>query len=88
MPRSPTVGSNREAREAPMKMQAVLNGIVVAEGDRTVIVEGNHYFPADDVDADYLQPYEKKKKGKGGKEKEGGKRGREEVVKVSRRRKK
>ena len=39
-----------------MKMQAVLNGIVVAESDRTVIVEGNHYFPAEDVDADYLQP--------------------------------
>lgn len=39
-----------------MKMQALLNGIVVAESDRTVVVEGNHYFPADDVNADYLEP--------------------------------
>lgn len=39
-----------------MKMQAVLNGVVVAESDDTVVVEGNHYFPKDDVNADYLQP--------------------------------
>ncbi len=39
-----------------MKMQALLNGIVVAESDRTVVVEGNHYFPAEDVNSDYLEP--------------------------------
>ena len=39
-----------------MKMQALLNGIVVAESDRTVVVEGNHYFPAEDVNLDYLEP--------------------------------
>lgn len=38
-----------------MRMQAVLNGTVIADSDRTVVVEGNHYFPAEDVDADYLQ---------------------------------
>lgn len=39
-----------------MKMQAVLNGVVIAESDRTVVVEGNHYFPAEDVNSDYLEP--------------------------------
>lgn len=32
-----------------MKMQAVLNGTVVAESDNTVVVEGNHYFPEDSI---------------------------------------
>lgn len=27
-------------------MKAVWNGQVIAESDRTVVVEGNHYFPA------------------------------------------
>jgi uncharacterized protein (DUF427 family) len=27
-------------------MQAIWNGAVIAESDDTVIVEGNHYFPA------------------------------------------
>jgi uncharacterized protein (DUF427 family) len=39
-----------------MRMQAVLNGTVIADSDKTVVVEGNHYFPAEDVNADYLQP--------------------------------
>lgn len=37
-------------------MQAIWNGKVVAESENTVVVEGNHYFPADTVNADYLQP--------------------------------
>ncbi|MBR7826758.1 DUF427 domain-containing protein [Actinospica sp. MGRD01-02] len=32
-----------------MRMQAVWNGRVLAESDRTVVVEGNHYFPAETV---------------------------------------
>lgn len=32
-----------------MRVQAIFNGTVVAASDRTVIVEGNHYFPVDDV---------------------------------------
>ena len=39
-----------------MMMQAELNGTVVAQSDKTVVVEGNHYFPVEDVNADYLQP--------------------------------
>ncbi|HQY32453.1 DUF427 domain-containing protein [Actinotalea sp.] len=33
-----------------MTVVAELNGVEVARSDRTVVVEGNHYFPVDDVD--------------------------------------
>lgn len=36
-------------------MRAVWNGVVVAESDDTVVVEGNHYFPAGSVDASLLR---------------------------------
>lgn len=36
-------------------VKAVWNGAVIAESDNTVVVEGNHYFPVDDVRADVLQ---------------------------------
>jgi uncharacterized protein (DUF427 family) len=29
---------------------------VVAESDRTVVVEGNHYFPEEDVRAEFFEP--------------------------------
>ncbi len=29
-------------------------GPYVAQSDRTVVVEGNHYFPAEDVSAEYF----------------------------------
>ena len=34
---------------------ATWNGATIAHSDDTVIVEGNHYFPADAVQADYLE---------------------------------
>lgn len=37
-------------------MRAVWNGAVVAESDDTVVVEGNHYFPLESVDATLLRP--------------------------------
>lgn len=37
-------------------VQAIWNGTVVASSHATVVVEGNHYFPADAVDARYLKP--------------------------------
>jgi len=37
-------------------MKAIWNGTVIAESDDTVIVEGNHYFPAGAVDKKYLLP--------------------------------
>lgn len=37
-------------------MKAIWNGSVIAESDDTVVVEGNHYFPAASVDASVLRP--------------------------------
>ncbi|MDV6373771.1 DUF427 domain-containing protein [Deinococcus arenicola] len=37
-------------------MKATWNGSVIAQSDSTVVVEGNHYFPADSVKAEYLRP--------------------------------
>ena len=34
--------------------KAIWNGAVIAESDQTIVVEGNHYFPADSVKAEYL----------------------------------
>ena len=34
--------------------KAVWNGATLAESDDTVVVEGNHYFPADSVNLEYL----------------------------------
>ena len=35
-------------------IRATWNGTVIAESDRTTVVEGNHYFPRDDVDPAFL----------------------------------
>ena len=37
-------------------MRAIWNGTVIAESDDTVVVEGNHYFPAESVREDLLRP--------------------------------
>jgi uncharacterized protein (DUF427 family) len=37
-------------------MKAEWNGTVIARSDDTVVVEGNHYFPADSVAAEHLAP--------------------------------
>ena len=36
-------------------MKAVWNATVVADSDDTVVVEGNHYFPADSVRAELFE---------------------------------
>ena len=36
--------------------RALWNGVVIAESDRTVVVEGNHYFPVDSVQPEVLVP--------------------------------
>jgi len=38
--------------------KATWNGAVLAESDRTVVVEGNQYFPAESVRPEYLRPSE------------------------------
>lgn len=36
--------------------KALWKGAVLAESDRTVVVEGNQYFPRDSVHAEFFQP--------------------------------
>ena len=35
-------------------MKAIWNGVVVAESDDTVVVEGNHYFPESALKREYV----------------------------------
>jgi uncharacterized protein (DUF427 family) len=35
--------------------KALWNGVVIAESDDTVLVEGNHYFPLSAVKTEYLE---------------------------------
>ncbi|MFY0605514.1 MAG: DUF427 domain-containing protein [Cyclobacteriaceae bacterium] len=39
-------------------MKAIWNGQVIAESDNTVVVEGNHYFPATDIKKEYYKESE------------------------------
>ena len=41
-------------------MKAIWNGKVIAESDDTVIVEGNHYFPAESLRTDDFAPNSKR----------------------------
>ena len=36
-------------------MKAIWNDTVVAESDKTVVVEGNHYFPPEAIKTNYFQ---------------------------------
>lgn len=35
--------------------RATWNGAVIAESDETVVVEGNHYFPPQSINRDFLE---------------------------------
>jgi uncharacterized protein (DUF427 family) len=35
-------------------MKAVWNGNVIAESDATIVIENNHYFPADSVNREFF----------------------------------
>lgn len=37
-------------------MRAIWKDIVLARSDDTVVVEGNHYFPADALNQEYFRP--------------------------------
>ena len=41
-------------------MQAVWNGVVVARSDDTIVVEGNHYFPIESVEPEFLSDSRKR----------------------------
>ena len=40
-------------------MKAIWNDAVLAESDETIVVEGNHYFPPDSVNREYLRESDK-----------------------------
>jgi uncharacterized protein (DUF427 family) len=37
-------------------MKATWNGTVIAESENTIVVEGNHYFPPQDIHDQYFKP--------------------------------
>lgn len=37
-------------------MRAIWKSEIIAESDNTVVVEGNHYFPPESVNKEYLKP--------------------------------
>jgi uncharacterized protein (DUF427 family) len=37
-------------------MKATWNGVVLAESERTEVVEGNHYFPPDTINEQHFKP--------------------------------
>lgn len=39
-------------------VKATWNGVTIAQSDRTIIVEGNHYFPPADIKQEYFQASE------------------------------
>lgn len=39
-------------------MKAIWNNTVIAESDDTVVVENNHYFPADSIKKEFYKPSE------------------------------
>ncbi len=39
-------------------MKAIWNGKVLAESDQTIVVENNHYFPADTINKEYFKESE------------------------------
>ena len=38
------------------RMQALWNGVVLADSDDTVVLEGNHYFPPESLDQRFFIP--------------------------------
>lgn len=41
-------------------MKAIWNNEIIAESDETIVVENNHYFPADSVKKEFLEPSDTK----------------------------
>jgi uncharacterized protein (DUF427 family) len=37
-------------------VKAIWNGVVLAQSDRTEVVEGNHYFPPEAIERSYFAP--------------------------------
>ncbi len=41
-------------------MKAICNNKIIAESDNTIVVEGNHYFPADSIKNEFFEKSDKK----------------------------
>ena len=39
-------------------MRAIWNGAILANSDDTVVIEGNHYFPAESINREFFTPSE------------------------------
>ena len=39
-------------------VKAIWNGVILAESEETIVVEGNHYFPPESVNRGYLRESE------------------------------
>tara|TARA_B110000046_G_scaffold43521_2_gene48521 strand:+ start:18 stop:299 length:282 start_codon:yes stop_codon:yes gene_type:complete len=39
-------------------MKAIWNGEVIAESDDTIVIDNNHYFPADSIKSEFYKPSE------------------------------
>lgn len=37
-------------------MKATFNGVTIADSDKTVVVEGNHYFPPSSIKKEFYKP--------------------------------
>ena len=37
-------------------MKAVWNNTVIAQSEKTIVIEGNHYFPVEAINKDYFKP--------------------------------
>jgi uncharacterized protein (DUF427 family) len=53
-----TIVENINARRMRIMVKAIWNGVTIAESDRTILIEGNHYFPPESVHMEYLTPTE------------------------------
>lgn len=40
-------------------MKATWNNATIAESDKTIVIEGNHYFPPDTIRREHFQPSDK-----------------------------
>lgn len=48
--------AGRKSKVFRLIMKATWNGETIAESNDTVVVEGNHYFPADAIKQEFFQP--------------------------------
>lgn len=52
----PALTGRRTTLKEAIVVRAEWNGVVIAESDDTILVEGNHYFPRASVREEYLAP--------------------------------